>query len=151
MPASFSHVALVVVLVTQAAELALARQIRQRVFVDEQHVPPELEADGLDARCTHYLALDGDQAVATARARLTPAGYKLERVAVLAARRGQAIGTALVRHALSDAPAASAIYVHAQHSALDFWIRQGFVAEGPAFEEAGIWHSRMVFSPSACA
>jgi predicted GNAT family N-acyltransferase len=126
------------------AELALGRAIRHSVFVDEQHVPPELELDGLDDQCEHFLARSGGgEAVGTARARSTARGWKLERVAVLKAERGRAVGAALVRHMLSQAPAGVVVYIHAQESALGFWQRLGFIAEGPRFEEAGIPHRVM--------
>ncbi len=35
-----------------------AGDIRRRVFIDEQAVPPEEEWDGRDAECRHFLALD---------------------------------------------------------------------------------------------
>jgi predicted GNAT family N-acyltransferase len=126
-----------------AGELELALAIRRAVFVDEQGVPAELEADGKDGDAEHYLARQGPLAVATARARRTDRGWKIERVAVLGAQRGLGVGMALVRGILDLAPAGLVPYVHAQESALGFWQRAGFVAEGPSFEEAGIRHRWM--------
>ena len=37
---------------------ASIRDIRQRVFIDEQKVPPELEWDDTDEIADHYLAVD---------------------------------------------------------------------------------------------
>ena len=53
------------------------------------------------------------------------------------------MGTLLVQRMLADAPDASVVYVHAQESALGFWERLGFVADGPRFVEGGIGHRRM--------
>jgi predicted GNAT family N-acyltransferase len=122
------------------SELEAARAIRRAVFVDEQRVPAELELDGLDGEAEHYLARLGERPVGTARARRTPKGWKLERVAVLGSERRSGVGMAIVRHVLDHAPADTLVYVHAQESALGFWLRAGFVAEGPSFEEAGIVH-----------
>jgi predicted GNAT family N-acyltransferase len=47
---------------------------------------------------------------------------------------------------LTSAPAGALVYVHAQESALGFWQRAGFVAEGPSFEEGGIAHRRMRYA-----
>ena len=124
-------------------ELELALAIRRAVFVDEQGVPAELEADGKDGSAEHFVARRGGLPVATARARRTEQGWKIERVAVLGAERGSGVGMALVRGVLALAPAGLVPYVHAQESALGFWQRAGFVAEGPSFEEAGIRHRRM--------
>lgn len=135
------------------AERALGRALRYEVFVREQEVPPEVEVDGLDDECRHFLALlspaESDverTAVATARARTTARGWKLERVAVARAQRGRAVGAALVRHMLGQAPQGRVVYVHAQESALGFWQRMGFVAEGPGFVEGGIAHRVMVWA-----
>jgi len=129
-----------------AAELELALAIRRAVFVVEQGVPPELEQDGLDSSAEHFLARLGPLAVATARARRTARGWKLERVAVLASQRRLVVGLALVRRILELAPPGLMPYVHAQESALGFWQRAGFVAEGPSFDEAGIRHRWMRWS-----
>ena len=44
------------------------RAIRERVFIDEQGIPAELEWDGLDPGCAHLLAYDMEgNAIATAR------------------------------------------------------------------------------------
>lgn len=132
-----------------ARELDLALAIRRAVFVDEQGVPAELEADGKDQGAEHFLARQGALAVATARARRTDRGWKIERVAVLGAQRRCGVGMALVRGVLALAPAELVPYVHAQESALGFWQRAGFVAEGPSFEEAGIRHRWMRFARPA--
>jgi predicted GNAT family N-acyltransferase len=130
-----------------ASELDAVRAIRRTVFVEEQAVPVEIERDGLDEVAEHFLARLGSQPVATARARRTSKGWKLERVAVLGAQRRMGIGLALVRHVLALAPPSTLVYVHAQQSALGFWQRAGFVAEGPAFEEGGIVHRWMRLVP----
>ena len=134
-----------------AAELEVAFAIRRAVFVAEQGVPPELEADGLDPSAEHFLARVGPLPVATARARRTDRGWKIERVAVLAPQRGLGVGMALVRRVLELAPPGLVPYVHAQESALGFWQRAGFVAEGPSFDEAGIRHRWMRWSAAANA
>lgn len=132
-----------------SAELELVRAIRRAVFVEEQAVPVEVEADGRDDEAAHFLARLGELPVATARARQTPKGWKVERVAVLAPQRQLGVGMALARHVLEQAPAGAVVYVHAQEGALGFWERAGFVAEGPSFEEGGIPHRWMVFRGGA--
>ena len=62
------------------------RAIRINVFVREQHVPEELEWDGIDETCLHVLAeAAGGEAVGTGR--LLPDG-RIGRMAVLAHWRG---------------------------------------------------------------
>ncbi len=139
-------------------ERAQCRALRYQVFVQEQAVPPELEVDGLDDECQHFLARSsrigsdvGSEALATARARATGRGWKIERVAVARGQRGRAIGAALVRHILAQAPRGLTVYVHAQEGALGFWQRMGFAAEGPGFVEGGIQHRVMLWSESPAA
>ena len=134
-----------------AAELDAVRAIRRQVFVEEQAVPVELEVDGLDHTAEHYLGWLGSLPVATARARRTEKGWKVERVAVLGPQRRSGVGRALVGYVLESAPPDLTVYVHAQQSALGFWQRAGFVAEGPSFEEAGIAHRWMRFEPRLAA
>jgi predicted GNAT family N-acyltransferase len=117
--------------------------IRFKVFVEEQGVPPELEADTLDAHARHLLVRNPQgQAVATAR--LLDDGH-IGRMAVLAGYRGKGIGTRMLRQLLWMAEEAGLPRVHlnAQCNAERFYQRLGFVAEGEVFEDAGIPHRRM--------
>lgn len=128
-----------------APELDTARAIRHAVFLEEQAVPVEVEVDGLDGDAEHFLARLGSLPVATARARRTARGWKIERVAVLRPQRQLGVGRVLVQQVLEHAPPGLEVYVHAQEGALGFWERMGFVAQGPRFEEGGIAHRRMCF------
>jgi predicted GNAT family N-acyltransferase len=130
------------------SERALAHEIREAVFVLEQGVPREVEVDGRDEEALHFLAWVGARAVATARVRRTAEGHKLERVAVLEPLRRRRVGEALIHHVLSALPARERVYVHAQSSAVGFWERLGFVAEGPGFVEGGIDHRYMALRAS---
>ena len=66
------------------------RLIRFAVFVVEQHVPEELEWDGIDAACEHAIAEDGAGSPVGC-GRLLPDGH-IGRMAVLRAWRGRAKG-----------------------------------------------------------
>ncbi|WMJ69748.1 GNAT family N-acetyltransferase [Stenotrophomonas sp. 24(2023)] len=122
---------------------AAIHAVRQRVFVQEQGIAAELERDALDPVCAHVLALDAqDQPVGTGR--LAPDG-RIGRMAVLASHRNQGLGEALLA-ALVEAGRGlglATLYLHAQLPARDFYARQGFLPEGPEFEEAGIGHQQM--------
>jgi predicted GNAT family N-acyltransferase len=128
-----------------AEELAAVLELRRQVFVLEQGVDAALEHDAYDDACDHLIALLEDRPIATARYRRTERGVKLERVAVLAEYRGRGVGRALVRCAIGALPEGSQLYIHAQQSALGFWQRMDFVAEGPEFLEADIPHRFMRF------
>jgi predicted GNAT family N-acyltransferase len=124
------------------------RRVRLAVFVQEQGVPEELEWDSDDAGALHLLGLSAEGApIATAR--LLPSG-QIGRMAVLPQWRGRGVGTALLRQVLvlalgRDGPQP---FLNAQVGALGFYERQGLVAVGEVFEEAGIPHRRMVLPPT---
>ena len=65
------------------------RRIRETVFIAEQAVAPEQEWDAEDVDAVHFLALERDYAIGTAR--LLPDGH-IGRVSVL--RTGAACGSA---------------------------------------------------------
>jgi predicted GNAT family N-acyltransferase len=121
--------------------------VREAVFVHEQHVPLELEYDGLDPECAHALAESAaGEAIGTAR--LLPSG-QIGRMAVLAPWRGRGVGSALLRALLDEADrrGITDIHLHGQTQALGFYARHGFSATGPEFMDAGIPHRRMVRRP----
>ena len=116
--------------------------IRQRVFIDEQNVPEELEWDNDDDSSTHFLATVDNRAIATAR--LTADG-QIGRMAVLAEYRNQGIGYKLLHFVLQHAASLNfkQVYLHAQVSAIAFYEKQGFIAFGDIFYEANIPHREM--------
>src|SRR4051812_32993229 len=77
------------------------RAIRYQVFVVEQHVPEELEWDGLDERCVHVLART-QSAEAIGTARLLPVAH-IGRMAVLPHWRRHGVGRALLMELLAAA------------------------------------------------
>ncbi|MBT8195416.1 MAG: GNAT family N-acetyltransferase [Bacteroidia bacterium] len=123
-----------------------AFEVRRIVFVDEQKVSREEEFDEFEKSSHHYLALNNNQPVGTARWRKTNNGIKLERFAVLQSQRKNGIGKAILDEVLKDVKnQEQKIYLHAQLSALDFYKKAGFIEEGEHFWEANIEHVKMVF------
>ena len=119
-----------------------AQRIRFTVFVDEQKVPPELEMDEHDAPSIHALAFSDGKAVGTGRLLLD--GH-IGRMAVLKEWRGRGVGQAMLR-ALIEAGRRRGdrdLVLNSQVHALAFYAAEGFKAEGPVYEEAGIPHQVM--------
>lgn len=132
--------------VLDPVDLEVCYAIRIEVFCREQKVGREIEFDGLDAECRHYIARLGDETVGTARVRPVDGDtVKFERIAVHAAHRGHGIGRALMDRALADARESGARsgILHAQSDAAAFYRKLGFAQEGGTFDEAGIPHVRM--------
>ncbi|MDT8393127.1 MAG: GNAT family N-acetyltransferase [Bacteroidales bacterium] len=123
---------------------AMSKQIRQSVFVEEQHVEPALEYDEYEEESTHYLLTYDGIPVATARWRETGKGIKLERFATRLSHRNRGLGAHLLMKVLEDViPLRKRIYLNAQLKAIPFYQREGFVKIGDQFTEAGIEHYEM--------
>ena len=119
------------------------RDVRLKVFVDEQKFPEAEEFDDLDPRSRHVLAFDADDKPIGC-ARLTPERM-IGRVAVLQPWRKRGVGEAMLRTLLEQASAMRYpdVALHSQVTAMGFYERAGFVAEGEAFDELGVAHRMM--------
>lgn len=119
------------------------RRIRERVFIEEQQVPRDIEWDGADEACRHFLALtEAGQAVGCAR--LMPSG-QIGRMAVLSEHRGTGLGRRLLAEAIEEAKRLGMrkVHLHAQSHATEFYRKAGFLPVGGEFMEAGIPHQAM--------
>jgi predicted GNAT family N-acyltransferase len=130
-----------------AADWEAAKAVRFTVFCDEQGFPPSEELDEHDATARHWVAVSAaNEVVGTARAVALPGGaWKIGRVAVARATRGQGVGAALMRAILASAGAANVTetLLDSQVQAMGFYARLGYEPEGPEFLEAGCPHRRM--------
>lgn len=119
------------------------RAVRETVFVAEQGVPLEMEWDQDDPVSLHLVARD-DNGEPIGTVRLTPS-HAIGRMAVLRAWRGRGVGDALMAEVLRQARERRVpeVHLHAQVDAIGFYMRFGFVPEGPRFMEAGIEHQAM--------
>ena len=129
-------------------DMAACLAIRHQVFVREQCVDEDLERDGLDDRCIHYLALDGPTPVGTARVMPLDDRYKIQRMAVLSSARGTGVGAALMEFIMDDlGEAAEAsgrhFFLSSQVHAMAFYEKLGFEACSEVFMDAGIAHRDM--------
>jgi len=118
------------------------KQIRTDVFINEQHVPVELEWDEFDEQSIHFLALYNNKAIATAR--LKPDG-QIGRMAVTKEQRNKGVGTQLLTEILLQARknGYNMVYLHAQKKAIGFYERFNFIKNGAEFIDAGIAHRAM--------
>jgi len=114
-------------------------EVRHNVFVVEQSVPSEIEMDGKDSDCIHFLALEKSKPIGAAR--LQKYG-KIERVSVLREYRSKGIGTAIMKRVIESAMDLNVekIYLHSQMDSKIFYQRLGFIELGQIFYEANIIH-----------
>jgi predicted GNAT family N-acyltransferase len=130
------------VLTTWGLDRPLLQHVRRRVFTEEQQVPESLEWDEDDTVAVHVLATRNREPVGTGR--LTPAG-KIGRLAVLSELRGRGIGSRILQMLVQEAyhRGMLEVFLHAQVSAMRFYEKHGFSAQGDVFQEAGIPHQLM--------
>ena len=134
-------------LITNEQMLKIAFSIREKVFVEEQNVNPDIEYDEFEKDSRHFLAFHNNNPVGTARWRYTDKGIKLERFAVIDKYRGMGIGSALLQATLENIGnhEGKHIYLHSQNQAIPFYRKFGFEISGDEFEEAGILHHEMIY------
>jgi len=145
-----------------AADRDRCLALRRAVFIEEQSVPEDLELDDHDDDAIHILVTDGDDddnvdapagpAMGTARMRIvTGDGYgdgetaKAQRVAVARDWRGQGVGRVVMDflHDQARKRGCRRVRLSSQVSAIPFYERLGYVAEGPVYDDAGIPHRDM--------
>jgi predicted GNAT family N-acyltransferase len=120
--------------------------LRTRVFVEEQGVPPEIERDDADATAVHALSRDGSgRVVATGRLIERDGVAVIGRMATDPSVRGQGHGAAVLLELQRQAADRGhpAIELHAQATARGFYERAGYVAVSGEYVEAGIVHVTM--------
>ncbi len=122
--------------------------IRREVFIEEQHIPADMEWDSADASCLHALARNRfGLPLATGRMlEHVPGVAKIGRMAVRRSMRGTRIGRQVLDALMAEARKQGyrEVLLHAQLSAENFYLRAGFQRRGEPFEEAGIGHVEMV-------
>ena len=128
------------------ADIAGARAVRLRVFVEEQGVSPAEEYDELDAVATHAVALYRGEVIGTARLlEQGPGMGRIGRMAVDIPWRRRGVGSRLL--VLMEAQARERGYaqvmLHAQTAVQEFYARLGYAPAGELFLEAGIEHITM--------
>ena len=124
-----------------------AARLRTAVFVREQGIPADVEADALDASARHAVLYNRlGQPVATGRLlQQAPGVGRIGRMAVDQSVRGAQWGRVLLAALLEAARARgdTQVQLHAQCSAQGFYERAGFTVAGAPYEEAGLAHVLM--------
>ena len=121
-------------------------QIRKEVFVKEQKCDPRDEYEN-EEDSTHFLLIDDNTPVATARYRQTKNGIKMERFAVLKEKRGKGYGLLILNHMIADLSNNKLVkYLHAQVQVVGFYEKVGFKKIGEQFDEVGIMHYKMILN-----
>lgn len=124
-----------------------ALNIRYEVFIDEQHVPEELEIDDLESTSIHGVLYRDKKAIATVRVYPIEANkYKIQRVAVLKEYRSQGVGRLLMQEVENKIKCSKdlQLILDSQNYAIPFYERLGYQISSSEFMDAGIPHHTMV-------
>ncbi len=119
--------------------------VREKVFIEEQGVPKEIEQDSNDKDSYHVIIMEDDIAVGTGRIIYDDGIPLIGRIAVLKEHRGKKYGDLIVRKLVDFCfrNGESRVEVHAQIQVLSFYESIGFIAYGETYLEAGIEHQSM--------
>ncbi|MDE3294135.1 GNAT family N-acetyltransferase [Lacticaseibacillus rhamnosus] len=121
-------------------------QIRTHVFVEEQHVPANLEVDADEGKATYFVVYDAGLPVATARILPEGTGYHVQRVAVEKAYRKHGLGKMVLNAIIAYAREQNVAFLKlgAQLQAIGFYKTLDFqLTDQPEFLDAGIRHREM--------
>jgi predicted GNAT family N-acyltransferase/RimJ/RimL family protein N-acetyltransferase len=134
-----------IVRAAEPADLDAARALRYAVFVEDQGVPLEVEQDGRDAGARHVVAVRHGTVIGTGRLLEHDGVALVGRMAVAKPDRRAGIGAAMLAELerMAGRQGLTAVELHAQLHAQDFYRRAGYQPVGEPFEEAGIGHRRM--------
>lgn len=134
-----------VMIVTNEKEYRDAVTVRRKVFVDEQHVPEDLEWDNFEETATHFVAYEDEQAVGAGRCRVIEGRCKIERICVLPSHRKKSIGKAIMGKIEQFARDQrwSELKLHSQTHAEKFYKQLGYETTSGEFLDAGIPHVAM--------
>src|SRR5690625_1818161 len=136
-----------IMIVTTELQRQHAYQVREEVFVKEQHVPVELETDELEEEAIHFIGYEDNQPIAASRMRFVDEYAKMERICVKKEWRGKGFGKDILITMEEKAKLENVkkSKLHAQVQAKEFYQRLGYsVLSNNEFMDAGIPHVAMM-------
>lgn len=135
-----------VVVAQTPKEKNAAFDIRKSVFIEEQHVPINIERDGADEHAIHFIGYENHHPVAASRLRFEKTYGKLERICVLQEHRGKSYGIILIKEMEKTIVENnfSQARLNAQAHAQTFYESLGYHVISEPFLDAGILHVTMV-------
>lgn len=120
--------------------------LRRKVFVEEQHVPENLEIDEFEPISTYFTGYLENTPVVTARIFPTKDnGWHIQRVATKKEYRKKGLAKELLEYIENLAKSQSINYLilGAQDQAQEFYLKLGFKVSSEQYLDAGIAHHNM--------
>ena len=122
-------------------------EIREKVFMDEQKVPAELEWDELDEVSTHFYLTCNDIPVGTVRLAVFDSEIgKIGRMAILKEYRRNGFGKVIMENIINYAKQnkIKKLVLASQSYITEFYEKLGFKVIGDEFLDANIPHFKMI-------
>ncbi len=115
-------------IVTSDKGYAQAMEVRKKVFVEECHIPENMEFDGNDHSSTHVLALKQGQPIGVMRIRYFNGFVKMERMCVLPEYRKTDVSDRIMRKGMefSAQKGYDKVYGVCKKELLKRWMENGF-------------------------
>ena len=125
------------------------RDLRVRTFVIGRGVPKEIEIDGKDPELLHFCIYEDDKLLAYLRAEDIGDMLHIGRVCVEESSRKQGLGRKLLEFLFDYAKKKgfSSVELSAVDTAVGFYEKIGFIAEGDYYLETGVPH---IYMKKAC-
>ncbi|MDY0407924.1 GNAT family N-acetyltransferase [Virgibacillus soli] len=122
-----------------------AFHVRMTVFVEEQHVPKDIELDTFDQTAIHFIGYENKNPIAASRLRFVDHYGKLERICVLQTKRGKSFGKQMIQKMEEEImkQGVTLAKLNAQVHAISFYEQLGYQVISEEFMDAGIPHVTM--------
>lgn len=127
-------------------QLSDAYNVRKKVFVEEQHVPENIEIDENENSSTHFVLYNDDgQPIGAGRFRIVEGKGKVERICVLPEYRGLGAGVHIMQKIEEHAKKLpiEELVLNSQSYAVPFYEKIGYQTISDEFMDAGIPHRAM--------
>ena len=119
--------------------------IREKVFINEQRVSPQLEWDKFDLKAIHGILSTNNLVIGCARIVTANGEVKLERMAILKNYRLKGFGSFFLNQIILyiKNEISNTVHISAQVSAIPFYKKHGFKITSKTYIEVGIKHQAM--------
>ena len=120
--------------------------LRYEVFVEEQGIDESIEIEHDEYNYLHLCLTTDNQLAAYARAKACSGVFHIGRVLVKREYRGQGLGRKIMEYGekIGLLNGCNIMELNAQHHAVSFYKKLGYIGQGEYFEEAKIPHLKMI-------
>lgn len=139
------NTALHIKIVDNIDDMDICYKLREKVFIEEQNVPCEMERDEEDDISVHFLIFDHNTAIGTARVFSENGNAVIGRLCILKEHRGKNAGMLLMKEIIEYCKKQNfeKIILGSQEHAIGFYSKLGFEVCSERYMDANIAHCKM--------